>query len=119
MVSAAGNNPEGGLNLKTPFRRKAGPRAPPPSKSIDEIWDEAMDEIAKEYNLSVRALEQWDGKLGEGETGTERAKALFEDSRHPGDRKDKVMKAVGGCFDWIEDGLEFVKNNVSGSVSSS
>ncbi|PLB46535.1 hypothetical protein P170DRAFT_477416 [Aspergillus steynii IBT 23096] len=109
--SAIFKNP-GGIS-----RRKKNPEESPKSKSIDEIWAEAMDQIAKEYKLSSEKLEQFNGNLYDGETGSERARALFEESRHPDDRKDKVMSSVAGCLDWVKTGLGFVNDNVSGTYA--
>ncbi|KAJ5519269.1 Tetratricopeptide-like helical [Penicillium expansum] len=114
MAPFGDKNPDGGL--KSAFR-KPTPEETPKTKSVDEIWSEAMEEIAKDYSLSSKDLEKWDGKLGYGETGTEKAQALFANSRHPGDKKDKVTKAVGNCLEWVENGLGFVKNNISGTYA--
>ncbi|KAJ5899483.1 Tetratricopeptide-like helical [Penicillium taxi] len=97
--------------------RKSTPEEAPKTKSVAEIWSEAMEQIKKDYNLSSKDFEKWDGKLGQGETGTEKAQALFANSRHPRDKKDKVMKTVGNCLEWVQDGLGFVKNNISGSAA--
>jgi hypothetical protein len=101
---------------KNAFRRKGTSKEPPGVKSVDDIWSEAIRKIEKDYDLSPEDLEKWDRKLGDGETGTERAQALFANSRHPGDKQDKVMKTVGNCLEWVQDGLGFVKNNISGTV---
>jgi pyruvate/2-oxoglutarate dehydrogenase complex dihydrolipoamide acyltransferase (E2) component len=84
-------------------------------KTIDTIWKQAVEKIAKENNINVDKLQQA-GTFKDADSGIAKATKLFENSRHPKDKKDKAMTAVGGCLDWIDSTAGFVKDNVSGTV---
>ncbi|RAH81654.1 hypothetical protein BO86DRAFT_96267 [Aspergillus japonicus CBS 114.51] len=86
-------------------------------KSLDDLWKEALDRIAAENNVSLEELQTRGDQWSDAESGLQKASKLFEHSRRPGDRKDKVMKSVAGCLDWVDSGVTFVKGHVSGTYA--
>lgn len=88
------------------------------SKSLDDLWKEAVDRIQKEYGAKIPAISESESEqLQKPDQRLQKASELFEKSRHPEDRKTKVIHAVSGCLDWTYSGVSFFKDHVSGTVS--
>lgn len=88
------------------------------SKSLDDLWKEAVNNIQKEYRVNISAIAESESDgLQQPDQRLQKASELFEKSRHPEDRKTKVINAVSGCLDWTYSGVSFFKDHVSGTVS--
>lgn len=87
--------------------------------SLEDLWKEAVKRIEKENGVNISLLTKNDpGDLQQPEQRLQVASELFQKSRHPEERKTKVIQAVSGCLDWTFTGVSFFKEHVSGSVSS-
>lgn len=87
------------------------------AKSLDDLWKEAVTRIQKENGVSLPAISESDSDaLQQPDQRLQKASELFEKSRHPDERKTKVIKAVSGCLDWTYSGVTFFKDHVSGTV---
>lgn len=88
------------------------------SKGLDDLWTEAVNRIQKENSVNLAAISESDSDgLQEPDQRLQKASELFEKSRHPEERKTKVINAVSGCLDWTYSGVSFFKDHVSGTVS--
>lgn len=88
------------------------------SQSLDDIWKAAVTEIEKDNGLSFKDLQkdQCDD-FNNTKNGLWKASELFQKSRHPDERKAKVIEAVAGCLDWIDSGVSYLRNHMLGTVS--
>ncbi|QGA21108.1 hypothetical protein EYB26_008818 [Talaromyces marneffei] len=89
------------------------------AKSLDDLWKEAVTRIQKENGVSLPAISESDSDaLQQPDQRLQKASELFEKSRHPDERKTKVIKAVSGCLDWTYSGVTFFKDHVSGTYAA-
>lgn len=93
---------------KKPERKQALDR-------MADVWQKALEQFAQENNVSIEELTKA-GDFGSASDGISKATTLFQNSRHPKDRTDKAIAAVGSCLDWIDDSVGFIKDHVSGTV---
>lgn len=109
------------VSKQTPPIPLPNSEAPPEqkdSKGLDELWKEAVNRIQKEYGVNIAAISESESdELQQPDQRLQKASELFEKSRHPEDRKSKVIHAVSGCLDWTYSGVSFFKDHVSGTVS--
>lgn len=107
------NNKNGGAETK-----ESGPKPgqETSTKTPDILWKEAIIKYTAENNITVKELELA-GRFDDADTGVDKAAKLFKDSRHPKDKKDKVITAVGGCLDWIDTTVDFLKDAVPDGVN--
>jgi len=82
---------------------------------MEDIWRKAVEKYTAENNITKGKLEDAGDFEGAGD-GVQKATLLFKGSRHPKDRKDKVITAVGGCLDWIDTAVSFVQEHIEGTV---
>jgi len=79
------------------------------------LWKEAIQKFCEENSLSIQELEL-NGEFGDVDNGVEKASKMFQRARHPKNKTDKVVKAVGGCLDFIDGAVGFIKDMVPDGV---
>lgn len=89
-----------------------------PNKNPDELWREAIDDYVKKYGIKIKQLESA-GHFDDAESGADKAKQLFENSRHPLNKRGKAAKVVGESLDWIKSTVNFVSGCAPDGVSDS
>ncbi|EXJ75437.1 uncharacterized protein A1O5_02133 [Cladophialophora psammophila CBS 110553] len=82
-----------------------------PSKTPDILWKEAVQRFLDENHIRIETLEL-NGDFGDADDGVEKASKMFQRARHPKNKTDKVIKAVGGCLDFIDGTVDFLKDSV-------
>ncbi|EED13718.1 SD08430p [Talaromyces stipitatus ATCC 10500] len=89
------------------------------TKALDDLWKEAVNKAQKENGINIAAISESElDNLQQPDRRLQKASELFAKSRHPEDRKTKVIQAVSGCLDWTYSGVSFFKDHVSGTYAA-
>lgn len=88
------------------------------SVSASILWKEAIEKFRKDNNVDLSKTLGKDWNLAKAGDGLEKAKQMFENARHlEGDKKDNLIKSIGGCLTWMGSASDFISENASGNVS--
>lgn len=86
--------------------------------TIGILWTEAIKSFTTENNITIEQLEVA-GEFQDADNGVDKATELFKKARHPKNKTDKVVTAVGGCLEWVDTAVDFLKDAVPDGVRHS
>ncbi len=86
------------------------------TKTLNILWQDAITKLTQENKVTIQQLELA-GNFEGAPSGVEKASQLFAAARHPKDKTDTVVTVVGGCLDWVDTAVDFLKDAVPDGVS--